>query len=94
MAFMIPYYTNGPFVRMVDAYGESCACPADVAGLQECYEIEETYSGKWFCHLSAPGYMDATEWSGPFDTIAQARQYIVDTFEVDPDSGDELEEEA
>lgn len=27
----------------------------------------------WFGRLSAPGYMDCTEWLGPFDTEGEAR---------------------
>ena len=41
----------------------------------------------WFAHLSAPGYMDQTEWYGPFETEEDARNYIVETWEVDPDTG-------
>ena len=26
----------------------------------------------WYCRLSAPGYMDCTEWSGPFETELEA----------------------
>jgi hypothetical protein len=26
----------------------------------------------WFARLSAPGYMDCTEWSGPYETEAEA----------------------
>jgi hypothetical protein len=44
----------------------------------------------WFARLSAPGYLDCTEWGGPFDTAFDARQYIVDTYDVDATTGDEL----
>jgi hypothetical protein len=47
----------------------------------------------WFVRLSASGYMDATEWSGPFKTKAEARKFVEDHYEVDPDTGDELEYE-
>jgi hypothetical protein len=43
--------------------------------------------------LSAPGYMDATEWT-LHDTEEEAREYVRDYEEVDPDTGDDLEDEA
>ena len=36
--------------------------------------------------LSAPGYMDCTEWS-VFDTVSEAEQYLVDTY------GDDIQED-
>jgi hypothetical protein len=47
--------------------------------------------GKWFARLSAPGYMDRTDWHGPFDTKKEAEQDIEDSYDVDPKTGDELE---
>lgn len=44
----------------------------------------------YFARLSAPGYLDATEWSGPFDTLEEAKADLRDTYEVDPDTGDDL----
>jgi hypothetical protein len=32
----------------------------------------EIVRGKWWARYSAPGYMDATEWCGPFDTEREA----------------------
>jgi len=43
------------------------------------------------CRLSAPGYLDCTEWS-VFDTIQEARAFIENTYDVDPDTGEDLEE--
>ena len=42
--------------------------------------------------LQAPGYLDATDWS-VFDTDEEAREYLRDNYEVDPDTGDDLEDE-
>ena len=44
----------------------------------------------WWSRLSAPGYMDCTDWSGPYDTRAEAKAALVDLYDVDPDTGDEL----
>lgn len=90
MAFMTPYYSNEDFVRIENQHGESTLVPAGYEYLGEGESIVETYSGKWFCHLSANGYMDQTDWSGPFDTIEEARQSLAETYDVDPDTGDDL----
>lgn len=46
------------------------------------YEVSSRYGAG--VRLSAPGYMDATEWT-VFDTIEDAQRYIVDTY------GDDIE---
>lgn len=45
----------------------------------------------WFAHLTAHGYMDQTEWAGPFKSQEEAMKYIEDTYEVDSETGEELE---
>jgi hypothetical protein len=92
MAFMTPEYTQETFVTVTNKYGESYSCPMGYEEIEEGDTVE-TIEGKWWCHLSASGYMDQTEWDGPFDTEEEAREHITDTFECDPDTGDELEEE-
>lgn len=93
MAFMVPVYTNEPFAIMANEHGEGCSVPLEYASDQEGYSITETTQDKWFCRLSAPGYMDCTDWDGPFDTLSEARCAIQATFAVDPDTGDELSDE-
>lgn len=100
MAFMIPEYTSEPFFVGETKYGEGVVCPADVYRDEQRFasdcdvgpETVERVSGKWWARLSAPGYCDATDWGGPFDTRAEAREYIESTYEVNADTGDELEE--
>ena len=101
MAFMIPEYEKSTFYEVESTTGEGSLVPGDLVGKSPDLEdftdyIEggdpesfEQVSG-WFARLSAPGYMDATDWSGPFDTIEEARKHIEDTFEVDPKSGEPL----
>lgn len=92
MAFMQPEYIREDFVTFEDKYGETHAIPDD------CYEEGmakgdiELIQGKMWARLSAPGYMDATDWMGPFDTIDQAMYAIKDTYDVDPWTGDDLPE--
>lgn len=33
-----------------------------------------------YCRLSADGYMDCTDWHGPFATIEEAAQCLLDTY--------------
>ena len=51
-----------------------------VADITDCGEddIEKVYG--YFARLSMPGYMDCTEWCGPFKTEAEARAYLSDTY--------------
>lgn len=103
MAFMQPQYTNEDFYEVTTTEGEGWLVPAEGFGddpdpsdfadyieFGEPEEIEKV-SG-WFARLSAPGYMDATEWGGPFKTKKEAKKYIEDTWEVDPETGDAFEE--
>lgn len=87
---MKPEYTNEPFV-WYDEHGDCVSIPADVANtLPEGTEYFAYETGKWFARLSARGYLDSTDWSGPFDTIEKAKAHIVRVFEVDAETGDEL----
>ena len=59
-------------------------------------EGDEIYSVEiergWFARLSAPGYMDRTDWGGPYKTKREAKDYIEEMYDVDPDTGEELED--
>lgn len=39
----------------------------------------------WLCRLSAPGYMDCTPWSGPYETEAEAEEAIGAMYGEDDD---------
>lgn len=43
----------------------------------------------WYGRLSAPGYLDCTDWNGPFDTEQEALAYVMNFYEVD-ENGDDL----
>lgn len=45
----------------------------------------------WYSRLSAAGYMDATDWHGPYKTSEQALKEVMDVYEVD-ENGDSLEQ--
>jgi len=52
---------------------------------------EDFYAG-WYSRLSAPGYLDCTDWSGPFTTEKEAFTYVCELYDVD-ENGDEIPEE-
>jgi hypothetical protein len=102
MAFMIPEYTKEPF-WIVETNAGTEKVPADLLGEHpskddfsdyvegtEIYDFQKVTA--WFARLSAPGYLDATDWGGPFKTKKDAKEYIEETYDVDPDTGDELED--
>ena len=46
--------------------------------------------GKFFARLSASGYMDATDWAGPFDSEAEARDSLSEAYDVCGLCGEEM----
>lgn len=93
MPHMVPDYSSEMFCVVELPNGETEAVPADVCTVKDFPEGStiEPVSGKWFARLSAPGYLDATDWAGPFATITAAMYYILETYSVDPETGEELE---
>lgn len=96
MAFMVPEYFEGRMVLIPDRGGDSDDFPPDLLPeeLASWREVDNarTESG-WWCRLSAPGYLDCTDWTGPFASEEEARAHLRDTYEVDPDTGDDLDDE-
>lgn len=91
MAFMVPQYTNETFVGVYnDKNCEDTHVPQADLTLDKGDSVFETIKGKWWCRLSAPGYMDCTDWDGPHDTKEAARISLRDMWDIDPDTGDEL----
>lgn len=86
MAHMVPQYhdctTDGP---MYDYDGE-CGPEPDDCNAMPC----TVHRSGIFYRLSAPGYLDCTEWSGPFATLDDARADCTATFDCDPDTGNPL----
>ena len=50
------------------------------------YSVSEEHG--WYARLSAPGYMDATDWMGPYKSERAALKAVKDFHEVD-DEGDD-----
>lgn len=66
---------------------------ADMQGedVADIHSVERDDAPKWYCRLSAPGYMDATDWSGPYDTREEAQHAIESDYDVHHDSGEPIE---
>jgi len=42
----------------------------------------DAYAG-WYSRLSAPGFLDCTDWNGPFKSATAAKRYLVDLYGYD-----------
>lgn len=90
MAFMIPEYHDASTDGSVVAYnGELYMDAPD--DLPESDSVE-VFDAGFFARLSAPGYLDCTDWEGPFATEGEARAYIRDTWDVDDETGEPIED--
>jgi len=93
MPFMLPEYTQEPFTEwQTNLNGDTELIPSEYFTSELEGYIIDTYTNKWFCRLSAPGYLDCTDWSGPFDTLKEAQEHIEETWDVDPETGESNEE--
>ena len=90
MTFMTPEYSNVAFTEILDQSGDTAFVPTNYVDVDETDTIVGEHTGKWFAHLTAAGYMDQTEWSGPFETLDAAREWLSKFYDVDADSGDDL----
>lgn len=76
-----------------DSEDEDANAEAELAHYAAYYEgkIESiNYVSGFGARLSAPGYMDCTDWT-VFSTRQEAEQYLVDTYGDDIDTNDEEE---
>jgi len=56
----------------------------DAASLAEDYTLcRNCFKPGWYGRLSAPGYVDASDWNGPFETAAEALHYTCERYEVE-----------
>lgn len=99
MAFMVPTAEYFTAEECIESEGSLFRCDQcgekkefynvthSSEGGVSCVECAEPEAG-WYSRLSAPGYMDATHWLGPYQTEAEALQAIMDEYEVDEDGED------
>ncbi len=105
MAFMVPvaeHFSKAELVEKSPAAFHCAECQ------RRCYKFNISTSGEghaaclkcsppeagWYARLSAPGYMDATDWHGPYSSEAEALKAVCEFYEVDEngESADETEE--
>ena len=103
MPHMIPHYEHTRKWLLEQPNGESHLFDDIYDATNNIHEDKEIGDGEqytitcqhgWFARLSADGYMDCTDWGGPFSSEEIARDYIADNYEVDPDTGEPLEDDA
>ena len=103
MAFMEPDYTSemyAVFHKETDTFHEGTYCEdrdicqsawIDAMNVDPSdYQVRRVPG--YFARLSAPGYLDCTDWYGPYKTLAEAKEHLSAIFDVDPDTGDDLED--
>ena len=71
-AFMQPEFYQGEMIHIVDKYGDEITVPIEYYS-EYMGEIDETHNA-WYFRLSASGYMDCTDWSGPYDSELEAME--------------------
>ena len=99
-AFMKPQYLEGKWFEVETSEG-IFTLPSDLVGEPPLTgeAFQDYIDGEYVDHeivegvgarLSAPGYLDCTDWT-VCKTLAEAKQHIEDTFDVNPETGDLLE---
>lgn len=83
---MQPQYQNGQFFQVQGPDGPVYV-PSEDYSEQAHGEILSRETG-WFARLSMPGYLDCTEWEGPFGSEEEAQEHVSDTHGVHPISGE------
>jgi ribosomal protein L40E len=94
---MQPDIFHGAMIN-VDTNAGSFLVPADVFDPQEplegtegseLYETEEVTG--WFARLSSPGYLDRTDWIGPYGTEREAKVGLAEAYDICVDCGANLD---
>lgn len=96
MGFMVPVIEKGIWYKAETAMGTIFA-PADLLSREDLrrehgqrIEIEEIEG--FGARLSAPGYLDCTDWT-VFNTEEEAKAYLVETYDLCSRCGEDSEAE-
>lgn len=88
MGFMEPQFYVGEYVEIRDASDPSACSYEPAADWESAHgEIIGRHTGALF-RLSAPGYMDRTEWTPAGDSESDARRAFTEREESCPDCGE------
>lgn len=96
MAHMRPETWYGG-MWLCEAHGDTTYFPDDVFSRDDAARQcgvdpdDVTHEQGWWARLSAPGYTDATDWSGPFKTEKASLDYLYNTYDVDKRGDDRAE---
>lgn len=78
--FMRPNIVQGKFDFFQDEWGTTQIMPSEYAGDEpDSWEHYDTIDA-FFARLSAPGYLDSTDWMGPFDSEHEALIELFDLY--------------
>lgn len=78
---LVPESVCGP-VELTEGGAEMATLGQYIEGT-EVYDTERKEG--WYARLSAPGYLDCTDWNGPYDTAEQALEAVKEFHGVDGD---------
>lgn len=95
MGFMEAFATFDTFARVEDVRGETIYLgpSSDRPDTPDGGECKIDPEPRWYARLSAPGYMDCTEWTGGHATEAEAAQELADTYDLCPKCLDEHDDD-
>jgi len=75
---------NNSIKIMKETFKESFLQPQCYKGEDIEYELLESgldvESNSYYCRLSANGFLDCTDWHGPFGSIEECADYLVETY--------------
>lgn len=92
--FMRPNVILDTFDEFQDEFFESYLVPTEYRGDEpDSWELIDTYENQWFARLSAPGYMDCTDWMGPFSSEEEALTELFDFYGSFDETIEEWEKE-
>ena len=89
-AFMLPYYEETSYSCVENARGESRIVPTDALELEPDEHVESESTGILW-RLSAPGYLDCTEWTSA-PSLEAAMLDCLETFAICPSCGEYTDE--
>ena len=75
---------ENPITEMKTAFADSFMQPECYVGSDIEHELMQAdmdvESDKFYCRLSASGFLDCTDWHGPFDSIEECAVHLVETY--------------
>jgi len=95
MSFMEPETCYTYWITWEDSEGCHLApytsLRSDYREVEEVRNIVESDHPAWLSRLSAPGYLDSTEWEGPYDSEKEALEALAETYSLCLDCWEDYE---